>query len=150
MKSEMYINLLGHCEKCDHIMTRNAKVSLDEDILTPCECPECHEGNVYFEKLAVHHKTVKTPVTKLVCPSEDTFKRMKHVFEWGILAIGTFVMLACGFVLRYGDTLAPVWKYTLIGGFVLILAVVWLFLIKAFNKAASLDWVNAHSILPKD
>lgn len=150
MKEQMYINLLGHCEKCDHIMTRNAKVTLDDEILTPCECPECHEGNVYFDKLAVHHKTVKTPSTRLVCLSKDTFKRMKSLFEWGILAVGAFVMLACGIVLRFGDMLAPARRYLLIGGLILVLATLWLLLGKAFNKAASMDWANAHSILPSE
>lgn len=146
----MYINLLGHCEKCDHIMTRNAKVSLDGEILTPCECPECHDGTVYFEKLAVHHKLGTRPATRLVCPSKDTFKRMRNLFEWGTLAVGAFVMLACGLVLRYGAMLEPVWRHLLTGGLILVLAVLWLLLRKAFNKAASLDWVNAHSILPSD
>ena len=146
----MYINLLGHCGKCDHIMSRNAKVSLDEESLSPCECPQCHEGTVYFEKMAVHHRPGTMSVTRLVCPSKDTFKRMKTLFECGMLAVGAFVMLACGLVLHYGDMLDPVWKYLLIGGLVLVLAVLWILLRKAFSKAASLDWVNAHSILPRD
>ncbi len=51
----MYIYLLGHCEKCDHILTRAVKVRLDDADLVPCECPECHEGTVHFERLAVDH-----------------------------------------------------------------------------------------------
>ena len=52
----MYIYLLGHCEKCHHILTRPVKVHLDDANLAPCECPECHDGAVHFERLAVDHR----------------------------------------------------------------------------------------------
>ncbi len=56
MMEKMYINLLGRCEKCDYLVTRPIRVEIDESDLSPCECPECHEGKVYFERLAVQHK----------------------------------------------------------------------------------------------
>lgn len=58
MKDQMYINLLGRCEKCDYLVTRPIQVEIDDSDLSPCECPECHEGRVYFERLAVRHKRV--------------------------------------------------------------------------------------------
>lgn len=144
------INLLGHCEKCGHLVTWDVEVKLDDGSLTPCECPECHEGTVYFEKLAVHHKPGTAAATRLARPSKDTFKRVKRVFQWGMLTIGVYVLLACGIVLHYGRVLTPVWQYLLIGGFVLLLAALWLFLVKVFEKAGARDWVNAHGFLPTD
>lgn len=51
------INALGLCRKCGHTITRPIRAKIiDEESLSPCECPVCHEGpTVHFEKLAVHH-----------------------------------------------------------------------------------------------
>jgi len=147
MRQEMYINLLGHCEKCDHIMTRNAKVTLDKDILTPCKCPECHEGTVYFEKLAVHHRPGAAQPQRIMCPGKDTFKHAKEVFHWGMLATGFFIMISYGALLHCGSALGPTWNCILAGAAVLLFAVLWTILNRAFERAASLDWETPHGRL---
>lgn len=150
MNTTTNINLLGHCEKCDYLVTRGVEVKLDDASLTPCECPKCHEGTVTLEKMAVRHRTGMIPATRLACPSKDTFKRMKRVFKWGMLTIGVYIMFVCGIVLRYGSLLTAVWRYLLISGFVLLLAALWLFSGKTFEKAGAQDRVNAHGFLPTD
>ena len=54
----IHINALGQCRLCGHTITRPIRAKLiDEECLSPCECPVCHDGpTVHFEKLAVHHK----------------------------------------------------------------------------------------------
>ena len=146
MKQNMYINILGHCEKCDHLATRNVKVKLDDECLTPCECPACHEGTVYFEKLAVHHRLKNPRVnSRLMIPSRETFRRTKSVFQWGLFTVGLFVMLAAGIVLRYAGGMAPLWKYLLIAGLVLVLIILWIALSKLFDRASTFDWESPHA-----
>ena len=146
MKQDMYINILGHCEKCDHLSTRNVKVKFDDAVLAPCECPSCHEGTVYFEKLAVHHRMKDSRVnSRLLYPSRETFRRTRSVFLWGMLAIGLFVMLAAGIVLRSVGGMAPLWKYLLIAGLVLVLILLWIVLCKLFDRASTFDWESPHA-----
>ena len=133
MKQNMYINILGHCEKCDHLATRNVKVKLDDECLTPCECPACHEGTVYFVN------------SRLMIPSRETFRRTKSVFQWGLFTVGLFVMLAAGIVLRYAGGMAPLWKYLLISGLVLVLIILWIALSKLFDRASTFDWESPHA-----
>lgn len=149
MKHAMYINLLGHCNKCDHFMTRNVEVGLDEEKLTPCECPECHEGTVYFERLAVHHgpgRPNNTP--SLLRAGKKAFRRTRSVFQWGMLTISAFVMLFSGLIFRYGNMLSPFWKHLLIACAVLFLIALWLLLNILYDRAAASEWESPHAFLP--
>lgn len=153
MKLKTYINVLGCCQnpECEHIMTRNVEAFLDDRCFQSCECPECHKGTVYFGKMAVHHRPdAGKSTSRLVRPGKETFKRMKSIFQWGLLTVGMYVMIACELVLRYGDLMTPVWRYLLAGGLVLVLAALWILLSRVFDRASALDWENAHSFLPED
>lgn len=147
----MHINLLGRCDKCDHIVTRIVKVRLDDACMTPCDCPECHKGTVYFEELDVHHRMKESgPTPGLIVPSRLTFKRARGVFQWGMLSISLFIMTACGFFLRYSGGMAPIWRYLIIAGMVVGLAFLWWMLCRLYDRAAASDWKSQHRILPSE
>lgn len=130
-------------------MTRNVEVGLDEEKLASCECPECHEGTVYFEKLAVHHGP-GCPNTNpgLLRAGKKTFRRTRSVFQWGMLTISAFVMLFSGLIFQYGNILSPFWNHLLIVSAVLFLIALWLLLNKLYDRAAASEWESPHAFLP--
>lgn len=58
-KKVLRIYVLGICQNCSHAISRQLNAEIDEEGLSPCECPQCHDGTVHFEKLEVHHGLAK-------------------------------------------------------------------------------------------
>ena len=54
-KKDIRIYALGICQKCRHVVSRQVNAVIDEESLSPCACPQCHDGTVHFEKLEVNH-----------------------------------------------------------------------------------------------
>ena len=154
MKEKMFINLLGHCDKCRHVLSRNIEVRLDHSCLKPCECPECHDGTVYFEKLAVHHRPRTEYHTQeepgILFPRWMVSQGTGTIFRWGLLAVGMYILLACGLVFRLADGMQSLWRYVLIGGLVLVLFALSMWLCALHDRAEAVQHRSPHSFLPDE
>lgn len=53
----MQLNIIGHCDNpsCRKITSRIVEAHVDKSCFEPCQCGECHQGTVHFERLVTYH-----------------------------------------------------------------------------------------------
>ena len=75
--------------------------------------------------------------TRLMVQIRSSLRLTRNLFHWGMLAVGLYVMLSAGIVLKYGSLLTPLWRYILTAGLVIAFVALWTVMSRLFDRINS-------------